>query len=91
MHKYMLVATTNAFTSFLGVCALQTVRKQLDKDSEEIYPTEFMFADGKDAIELKIEPHNESPGWLIAMESSKKILQPPCIHSVNHIASGLYM
>ena len=50
------------------------MQKQLDKDSKEIYPTEFMFADGKDVIELKIKPHNEAPGWLIAMESSKKVL-----------------
>ena len=49
------------------------MRKQLDKDSQEIYPTEFMFA-GKDAIELKIKPHNEAPGWLIAIESSTKVL-----------------
>ena len=49
------------------------MRKQLDKDSEEIYPTQFMFADGKDAIELKIESQNEAPGLLIAMESPTKV------------------
>ena len=33
-----------------------------------MHPAEFMFADGKDVIELKI---SDVPGWLLAMESSK--------------------
>ena len=60
--------------------ALQTVQRQLDKDSDEIYPTEFMFADGQ---ELKI--HIEVPGCQHAMESSNKVVMTACIHAVNHI------
>lgn len=46
------------------------MEQQLDKDSKEIYPTDFMFADGK---ELKIKLFNEVSGWLLAMESSNKV------------------
>ena len=52
------------------VCALQTIEQQLDKDSEEIYPTRFMFADGK---ELMIQFPSEISGWLLAMESQNKV------------------
>ena len=46
------------------------MEEQLDKDSEEIYPTHFMFADGK---ELMIKFQNNISGWLLAMESSNKV------------------
>ena len=51
------------------------MQQQLDKDSEKIYqskiyPTDFMFTERK---ELKIN-HNELPGWLIATESSEKVM-----------------
>ena len=72
----MLVAITEVlptvtFTLLLFcVCALQTIEQQLDKDSKLIYPTCFMFADGK---ELMIKFQNEVSGWQLAMESSKKV------------------
>ena len=59
--------------SLVWLC--QTVQQQLDKDSKKIYPTEFMFTDGK---ELKMN-HNEVSGWIIATESSKKVGQPVSI------------
>ena len=46
-------------------CALQTAENQLDDDSEKIYPTEFMFADGK---ELEIKFDTEVSGWLLNVE-----------------------
>ena len=52
------------------ICALQTVEQQLDKDSKWIYPTRFMFSDGK---ELMIKFQNEINGWQLLMESSKKV------------------
>ena len=57
---------------YLFVCALQTMEEQLDKDSEEIYPTRFMFADGK---QLMIQFPSEVSGWLLAMESQNKVWQ----------------
>ena len=56
------------------------MQRQLDKDSEEIYPTEFMFADGQ---ELKI--HIEAPECQHAMESSNKVVMTACILAVSHI------
>ena len=56
------------------------MQRQLDKDSEEIYPTEFMFADGQ---ELKI--HIEVPGCQHAMESFNKVVMTACIHAVSYI------
>lgn len=47
------------------VCALQTAKQQLNKDSEEIYPRDFTFADGK---KLKIEFQEEVSGWLLSVE-----------------------
>ena len=52
------------------VCALQTMEQQLDKDSEEIHPTRFMFADGR---ELTIQFPSEVSGWLLAMESQNTV------------------
>ena len=45
------------------------MERQLNKDSEKIHPTEFMFTEEK---ELKIN-HNELPGWILARESSEKV------------------
>lgn len=49
------------------------MEKQLDKDSETsetIYPTVFMFA-GKKRIKIKF--NKKTSGWILAMESSKKV------------------
>ena len=45
------------------------MQQQLNKLESKIYPTEFMFTDGK---ELKIN-HNEVPDWILATESSNKV------------------
>ena len=67
------------------------MEQQLDKDSKLIYPTRFMFADGKEADgkeadgkkadekELRIKFHNEVSGWQLAMESSNKVYITRCI------------
>ena len=69
----------SSFLLFLFI-ALQTVQRQLDNDSEEIYPTEFMFADGQ---ELQI--HIEAPECQHVMQSPNKVVMTACIHSVNCI------
>ena len=55
---------------YFCVCALQTVRKQLDKNGKQIRPAEFVFGSGK---ELKIMVYIEVPGWQCAMESPDKV------------------
>lgn len=64
---------TELFLLLLLFIALQTMQQQLDEDSDEIHPTEFMFADGQ---ELKI--HIEAPGCQHALESSNKVVMTAC-------------
>lgn len=59
---------TFSFGIFL-VC-IQTAKQQLNRDSEEIYMTDFVFADGK---QLKIKFQEEVSGWLLNVEPYNKV------------------
>ena len=42
----------------------------MDKNGEEIYPTDFVFAGRR---KLKIKFNKKVSGWILAMESSVKV------------------
>ena len=43
----------------------------MDKNGEEIYPTDFIFAGPKK--KLKIKFNKKVSGWILAMESPEKV------------------